>query len=152
MHNKTRGLIPWFVTLVFLSLTVVLVTGYSLLSNHFYHKGMQSMTAMNMEEIGRSYIESVPPEKRNQLNTFSGYQIAGKWEQMPPAIRESFALTSSDRTFMIKRERSSWFMPPDALIFMLRYEDSNETLFVGRRRYRPPAPSLLGKNAKVIRS
>jgi hypothetical protein len=45
-----------FITLVFLSLAVVLVIGYSILSVHYYMRGMDSLMAGNMEDVARSYV------------------------------------------------------------------------------------------------
>lgn len=137
----------------FLSLAVVLIFGYSLLARHFFHMGVGSGTSMHMEIAASSFLKSFPPEKRNQVNTLSGYQIAQKWDQLPLEIREAFnniPPTVKD-PFIRKAEHSRWFRPPDAMTFIFRYEQNNETVFVGRRTYRPPGPTLLGKNAMESR-
>lgn len=141
------------VIIAFLSLAVVLVIGYSLLTNHFFHKGMRSGTSIHMDIAASSYVKTFSEEKRNHLNTFSGYQIARKWQQLPKEIRDVFddIPPSSENEFMAKADRSSLFGPPDAMTFIFRYEDAEETLFVGRRTYRPPGPTLLGKNAAESR-
>lgn len=139
------------VVVAFLSLAVVLVLGYSLLSSHFFHKGLESGAARNMEEITSSYVQSVPYESRNQLNTFSGFSIGRTWEQLPLEIREAFdnVPPSAQIPFKVQGEHSKRFGPPDSMAFIFLYIDKNshENLFVGRRTYRDPAPSLLGKNA-----
>ena len=66
---------------------MVLVTGYSLLSAHYYHMGMDSITASNMEEAASSYIELVPPAKRTQLDNFRGYRITAIGNRCPSTSR-----------------------------------------------------------------
>ena len=140
------------VIFAFLSLAVVLVLGYSLLSGHFFHKGLDSRTAINMEEIAKIYVQSVAPEKRTQLNSFSGYQIARKWEQLPQEIRNVFEIPPTEQQpFFAKGEPSGGFKPPKSITFAYRYTGHGETLFVGRRTYRTMGPTLIGKNAAESR-
>jgi signal transduction histidine kinase len=136
-----------FVTLAFLSLAVVLVIGYSLLSAHYYHLGMSSITASNMEEAARSYLELVPASRQNHLNTFRGYSVAGDWEHMPPDIRKLFNTPPVEPGFIMKRVGSSWLKPPDLLYFLYTYRDNQQTLFVSRHGSRESAPPLIGRNA-----
>ena len=141
------------VALAFVSMAIVLVFGYSLLSSHFYRKGLDAGTSLQMEDAARRYVQSLPGDKRHRLTTFSGYQIAQTWQQLPRQIREAFneQPPSAREPFGVKMERSGLFGPPDALTFVFRYDDGNETLFVGRRAHRPPGPNLLGKNARDSR-
>ncbi|TKB09665.1 HAMP domain-containing sensor histidine kinase [Desulforhopalus sp. IMCC35007] len=140
-----------FVTLAFLSLGVVLVTGYSMLSAHYYRMGMNSVTASDMEGAAHSYLELVPPARRNQLDNFRGYQIAAHWEHIPRAFKEVFRTPPAEPGFTVKVGRSKWFAPPDAMYFVYRYQSNDQTLFVTRHGSRDTAPPLIGRNAAESR-
>lgn len=136
-----------FVTLAFLLLAVVLVIGYSLLSARYYRMGMESITASNMEEVARSYIELVPSAKQKQLNNFRGYQIARNWKDLPQEIQGVFSGPPSEPGFTIKGDHTNLFKPPDFMYFVYRHQDKDQSLFVTRWGARATAPPLIGRNA-----
>lgn len=140
-----------FVTLAFLLLAVMLVTGYSLLSAHYYRMGMDSITASNMEEAARSYVKLVPPAKRIQFENFRGYRIASNWNHVPIDLQNVFGAAPPEPGFSIKIEQDNWFNHPDFVYFAYRYQDENGTLFVTRRGSRATAPPLIGRNAAESR-
>ena len=135
-----------FVTLAFLLLAVVLVTGYSLLSAHYYRMGMDSITASNMEEAARSYVKLVSPAKRIQFENFRGYRIANNWNHVPIDLQNAFGAAPPEPGFSIKVEKDNWFTHPAFVYFVYRYQDENGTLFVTRRGTRATAPPLIGRN------
>jgi signal transduction histidine kinase len=135
-----------FITLVFLSLAVLLVIGYSILSAHYYMRGMDSLIAGNMEDVARSYVESTPQHNRDRLTSFSGYQIASQWSLMPDEIREAFGEPPSETGVLIKQTDSRWPAPPDIIYFLFRYQNAGEPLFVSRRFSRETASALIGRN------
>lgn len=141
-----------FVTLAFLLLAVVLVTGYSLLSAHYYRMGMDSVTASNMEEAARSYVKLVPSVKRIQFENFRGYRIASNWNHVPLDLQNVFGAAPPEPGFSIKVEKDSWFNHPDFVYFVYRYQDENGTLFVTRRGSRATRPPLIGRNAAESRN
>lgn len=148
---KYRISLKLFVSLAFLLLSVVLVTGYSLLSAHYYHMGMDSVTANNMEETARSYVMLVSPDKRIQFENFRGYRISSDWNLMPPDLQRVFGTKPPAQGLSIKVEKDNWFTHPDAVYFVYRYQDENETLYVTRRGTRATVPPLIGRNAAESR-
>lgn len=136
-----------FIVLAFLSFGIVLVIGYSLLSAHYFVRGMDSITASNMEEAAVSYLKSIPATQRKTLNSFSGYQIAEQWQQMPGEIRQAFAQPPSESGILLKHDDSGGFAPPDIIYFAMQYKQGNNTLFVSRRLSRSTASKLVGRNA-----
>lgn len=140
-----------FVTLAFLLLAGVLVTGYSLLSAHYYRMGMDSVTASNMEETARSYIRLVPSAKRIQFENFRGYRIASSWSHVPLDLKDIFESVPPEPGFSIKREQNNWFNRPNFVYFVYRFQNSNDTLYVIRRGSRATAPPLIGRNAAESR-
>ena len=148
---KSRISLKLLVSLAFLLLAVVLVTGYSLLSAHYYRLGMDSVRASNMEETARSYVELVPPAKRIQFVNFRGYRIASRWEHAPLDLHNAFGAKPPGQGLSIRVEKDNWFTHPDYVYFVYRYQDKNETIFVTRRGSRATAPPLIGRNAAESR-
>ena len=149
---KFRISLKLFVSLAFLLLAVVLVTGYSLLSAHYYHMGMDSITANNMEEVARSYSTLVPPEKRLQFENFRGYRMSSNWNLVPLDLQSAFGTKPPEEGFSRKVKKDNWFTHPDYVYFVYRYQDENGTLFVTRRGSRATAPPLIGRNAAESRN
>lgn len=143
---RTQISLKLFVIGIFLVMTLLLVTGYSLLSIHFFRMGADSITAATMEEVARSYIESVPVGERGLLDFYRGYGIARKWEHLPKEVRHAFDVPPpKHKKFMIRREHSDPAHRPDILTFIFQYETDGEVLYVGRQLLRPHGPTLLGE-------
>lgn len=78
--------LKWLVLLTFTALGVGLVTGYSLLTAHYYVSGMDNIVA---GQLGRAAMQSVAfemgiPAPREE------YIVTRTWAQQPRAIREAF--------------------------------------------------------------
>ncbi|WP_372966583.1 hypothetical protein, partial [Marinobacter sp.] len=141
-----------FVALAFILLAVVLVSGYSMLSSYYYLLGMRNITASNMEEVARSYVELVPPAERTPLDNFRAYQIAENWDHIPQAIQNVFSAPPSGPGLIIKADRSKWFGPPDFTYFVYRYQDKNESFFVTRHGSISTSPPLIARNVAKSRN
>lgn len=79
--------LKWLILLTFTALGVGLVTGYSLLTAHYYVSGMDNIVA---GQLGRAAMQSVAfemgiPAPREE------YIVTRAWAQQPRAIREAFA-------------------------------------------------------------
>ncbi len=135
-----------YVTLVFLLLMAILVTGYSLLSARFFVLGMDSVTSGTMLEVLKSYVQTLPESKRHQLNSFSGYQIAMQWDQLPEDIRNTFTPPELDNTLLKSR-------PPKHsdhqrhVYFVMRSAVGNQKYFICRTMTHADANPLIGKQA-----
>lgn len=146
MPNTKRQIsLKWLVILAFLSLGILLVLGYSLLSAQYFVRGMDSIVASDMENAVLSYIDLVPPEKREQLSSFSGYLITHTWEQMPESIHEAFDDAPRVPDTIYKRDDSGWLQPPDIIHFAMRYEHEGETLFIAHTASAASASKLVGR-------
>jgi hypothetical protein len=135
-----------FVTLVFFLLILVLVAGYSLLSAHYYRMGMHSVTAVNMEEVARSYLKISPPATGQQGEDYRQYKIFGDWNQVPAELQDLFGTEPPKPGLSIKGTHSRWYRPPDFMFFVYLYQDKNDTLFITRKGSRTTVPPLIGRN------
>ncbi|RJP74760.1 MAG: sensor histidine kinase [Desulfobacteraceae bacterium] len=143
---KPQISLKWFVALSFLTLTIVLVIGYSLLSARFFVRGMDNAIAGNMAQVVDSFVSTVPASQREQLNRFSGYQIADNWLQMPEKIRRVFK-EPRQTDVLLKHDDSGWFTPPDEVFFVMRVMQAGDPYFISRSVTRETASALVGRNA-----
>ena len=144
---KRQISLKWFVALSFLGLAIVLVIGYSLLSAHFFVRGMDNIVAGNMHQVVESYVAALSEEQRRDMTTFSGYQISRDWQQMPEEIRRAFTEPVQAET-MYKYDGSGWFQPPDKILFVMRSVTSTgESYFISRSVSRSTAPPQGGRMA-----
>ncbi len=144
---KSNISLKWFITLAFLSLGIALVAGYSLLSAHYFLRGMDSIMASNMEQAVKSFAASVPPEQRKQLTRFSGYDISPHWEQMPAEVQNAFLTAPTRAGNLLKHDDSGWLRPPETILFVMHCNHSGEIFYVSRRVTRATSSALIGRNA-----
>ena len=143
---KPQISLKWFVVLSFLTLTIVLVIGYSLLSARFFVRGMDNAIAGNMAQVVDSFVSTIPASQREQLNRFSGYQIARNWQQMPGKIRRAFK-EPKQTDVLFKHDDSGWFTPPDEVLFVMRVMQAGDPYFISRSVTSETASALVGRNA-----
>jgi len=146
MKTAKRQLsLKWFVILAFLSLGILLVIGFSLLTASYFVRGMDSIVASDMEKAALSFIDLVPPEKREQLSSFSGYLISHEWEQMPESVLEQFRKPPEIPGLMYKRDDSGWLHPPDIITLVMRFKHRGETLYIAHRSSAATALKSIGQ-------
>lgn len=147
MKKKKHISLKLYVTLVFLSLTAILVIGYSLLSAHYYVRGMDSIVASNMGQVAHSFLQSVDPSKRKNPHSFSGFQIAKDWRLLIAEINGKSPPAPAIAGEMIKIDNSSWLSPPDIITFAMLYEEGDEKFYISSQVSRSTALPPIGKNA-----
>jgi len=140
-----------FVTLAFLLLGVTLIIGYSLLSTHYYHLGMDTVTASEMEGVARSYLRSVAQAERAPMEHFNGFQVAERWSELPLQLQQLLDGNPPAPGLSIKTINPGLFRGPDSVYFVFHYQMDDETLFVVRHGTRANAPPLIGRNAAKSR-
>lgn len=143
---KQQISLKWFVVLSLLTLTIVLVIGYSLLSAHFFVRGMDSIIAADMVQVVESYVSAIPDARRRRLNSFSGYQISPDWSGMPRQILASFKEPQQSQV-LLKHDDSDWLAPPSAVHFVMRVSNAGHTYFISQSITRETASPLVGHNA-----
>lgn len=136
-----------FVGLVFLLTFLVLVGGYSYLSDDLFNRGMNSNEILRMEEALQSYLQEVSEPKRDRLTSYHGYLISSSWQQMPDNFRQAYKLGPPDRRFSIAHEMDGDKKHGLILLFVLRHQSDEATYFVGRRRTSTPDMSPFAMNS-----
>ncbi|HDY85714.1 hypothetical protein LCGC14_0566000 [marine sediment metagenome] len=135
------------VALGFLFLGIVMVLGYSTISKHFFILGMDNIVAANMEQAAKSYVETVPVDKRKDCNEFSGYIISDSWQDQPANIRETF-IEPTQQDHLYKYIEASWFARPDVLYFVITVNINGERLFISEIATAALASGMVGANIK----
>ena len=141
---KQRISLKLLVTLSFLLLGGTLVIGYSLLSGYYYHEGMQTVFASEMEKTAHHYIERVPPSKRKKVENFEGYMIASRWQDLPDQLRANFKDKPPTPGFSVEVAHPSFFGGPKSISFVYNHQKAGNNIFVGKHGTKATAPQLVG--------
>lgn len=136
-----------YVTLIFLSLTTLLVLGYAVLSAHYYRLGMDSITAFTMDQTARDYLESTPLPQRNSQDSYRGYILAKRWQDMPAGIQRQLPNSPKVPDKLTIVDNSGFWRPPDEITFALYYHQGPESIYIVKQDTRQHASPIIGKNA-----
>ncbi|MDO8827111.1 HAMP domain-containing sensor histidine kinase [Methylophaga sp.] len=134
------------VTLSILLFGGTIVLGYSMLSAHFFFRGMDNIVAGGMENAVLTYLASNQPLAEDELVDFRGAQLSRKWEVQPEEIRRFFATSPPRSGELVKRDDSRWFTRPDNVYFALKVDVENEAVYISRTLSRENVSSLMGRN------
>ena len=137
-----------FISLSFLLIAVVLVVGYSFLSLHYYHRGMDTITATEMERAVRQFLAENHGRGPQHTLTYHGYQLGNNWQQMPPELQSAFGSGEPKRGFSIKAVATRWYQPPDLVYFLFNYDNKGQNIYISSRGSREMAPPIIGDNIK----
>lgn len=135
-----------YVALVFLLLMAILVAGYTMLSAHFFILGMDNVTSGTMHEVIKSYVDTVPQVQRQQLNSFSGYQISRSWADLPEEIRTSFEEPQQDN-ILLKTRPPKYSDHSRRLYFVMRSSLHGQEYFICRTLTHADVNPLIGRQA-----
>lgn len=134
------------VTVSFLLFGGTIVLGYSLLSAHFFIRGMDNIVTGGMENAALTYIANNKSLAENELVDFRGSQLSGRWESQPFEIRQVFSNPPQRSGELVKRDDSDWFNRPDKVYFALKVDLANESVYITRTLSRENVSSLMGRN------
>ncbi|MCL5975404.1 MAG: HAMP domain-containing histidine kinase [Gammaproteobacteria bacterium] len=134
------------VTVSFLLFGGTIVLGYSLLSAHFFIRGMDNIVTGGMENAALTYIANNKSLAENELVDFRGSQLSGRWESQPSEIRQVFSNPPQRSGELVKRDDSEWFNRPDKVYFALKVDLANESVYITRTLSRENVSSLMGRN------
>jgi signal transduction histidine kinase len=123
-----------------------IVLGYSLLSAHFFIRGMDNIVTGGMENAALTYLASNKSLAEDELVDFRGSQLSRQWEAQSAEIRQAFSAPPQRSGESIKRDDSHWFNRPDKVYFALKVELANESIYISRTLSRENVSSLVGRN------
>lgn len=135
-----------FIALAVLSLGIILVVGYSVLTIQYFVRGMDNIVGANMEAAVNSFAETVTPEKYADANSFDGYDISSRWDQLPQQVRDGFGKPPEHIGVLQKHDASSFMERPEVILFLMRFRVDGEDLLISRTFTRANASRLVGRN------
>lgn len=122
-----------FVITIFLITGLLLTFGYSLVCKHFYYKGMESITSVQLEGVGDHYVRTTPFRKRQTLQRFERFFIAPSWDMMPSSIKDIVGNEPPKSRFAIIEVDRQWFGPPKGAIVVWRFERGDQVYYICRQ-------------------
>jgi len=138
--KKRQISLRWFVALAFLSLGILLVVGYTLLSINYFINGMDASMGRNMEKVAQSYLTD--PATAAQL--FDDYPVTSQWREQPQAIQQAFASPPEREGVLYKElDQSNFLAKPSAIYFAIRFTSPAGDRFLSHQVIPGVEPRLL---------
>ncbi|MCE7624709.1 sensor histidine kinase [Vibrio fluvialis] len=125
---KLRRSLKIFFACAVMAMGTITVLSYSTLAANYFEQGLDGGMRMTMVEIGRhAQLQNGKPKM------ILGFQVARRWQDVQPAIREVFAVPGEHLDFSKRIDSSSWFSVPERALFLMRYDQgTTETLYISR--------------------
>jgi signal transduction histidine kinase len=138
--KKRRISLRWFVALAFLSLGILLVVGYTLLSLNYFINGMDNAMGRNMDKVAQSYLTD--PVMAAQL--FEEYPVTSQWSEQPQVIQRAFARPPEREGILYKQlEQPNVMARPSAIYFATRFTTPGGDRFLSHQMIPGEAPRLM---------
>jgi len=138
--KKRQISLRWFVALAFLSLGILLVVGYTLLSLNYFINGMDNAMGRNLEKVAQSYLTD--PATAAQL--FDDYPLTSQWHEQPQAIQQAFTKPPEREGILYKAlDQANFLAKPSAVYFAIRFTSPGGDRFLSHQVMPGVAPRLL---------
>jgi len=133
------------------SLGLVLMIAYSMVSREHFIRGLDAAMATNMEKAARTFNQVVDEQNRQQAQEFSGFDISAQWSSMPAYARNAFANGPNKTANLFKKEEGTWFGRPEVIVFAMRYDTPRGPLYISQKLSPPAASDMLPEAARQNR-
>lgn len=140
-----------FLWLTFLLLTLTLVVGYSMLSADYFIRGMDNITARQMERAAQNYLTETPSDQRREPELVFGYTIFPKWQQVPERIREQLNTTDMKPDQFVKLVNTKEDGSKHSIDFLFHYNRDGDNVYVTHRVSPDTVSTMLRKNSQANR-
>lgn len=134
------------ISLAFITLGLVIVIGYSLLSMHFFVRGMDNIVAGNMENAALTFMASSRDFDNSGRADFRGNQLSVDWHGQPAAIRDVFESAPDTPAVLLKHNPASWFQRPDVMYFAMQVAVDDDRLYISRTVSADNVSTMVGRN------
>lgn len=141
----------WFVWLTFLLLTLTLVAGYSMLSADYFIRGMDNITALQMERAAQSYLTETPNDQRRQPKIVFGYTVFPKWQQVPEKLREQLKTTDMKPDQFVKLVNTNEDGSKHSIDFLFHYSRDGDNVYVTYRVSPDTVSTMVRNNSRANR-
>jgi signal transduction histidine kinase len=147
---KLKLSLKLWIALSFLILGITIVTGYSMLSIHFFFRGMDSIISVNMENAAEDYLNGIKEGKTNPGNV-DNYTVTQTWEAQTEQIKTYFKEPKRFGVLHKQRKQAEPGKRPHVMYFLIKLKVEGQTYFVSRAFTRADASPLVGQNARQSR-
>ncbi len=134
------------ISLAFITLGLVIVIGYSLLSMHFFVRGMDNIVAASMENAALTFMASSRDFDNSGRADFRGNQLSVDWQGQPKAIQDAFDSAPAEAAVLIKHNPASWFQRPDQMYFVMQVAVDNDRIYISRTVSADSVSTMAGRN------
>jgi signal transduction histidine kinase len=141
----------WFVWLTFLLLMLTLVAGYSMLSADYFIRGMDNITALQMERAAQSYLAATPKDKRLQPEAVLDYTVYPKWQQVPEKLREKFDAAEKKPDQLLKLINKNEDGGKHSIDFLFHYNRRGDAVYVTYRVSPDTVSAMVKSNSRANR-
>ncbi len=134
------------IALAFITLGLVIVIGYSLLSMHFFVRGMDNIVAASMENAALTFMASSRDFDNSGRADFRGNQLSVDWQGQPEAIQNVFESAPAEPAVLIKHNPASWFQRPDQMYFIMQVAVDTDRIYISRTVSADSVSTMAGRN------
>lgn len=134
------------IALAFITLGLVIVIGYSLLSMHFFVRGMDNIVAASMENAALTFMASSRDFDNSGRADFRGNQLSVDWQGQPEAIQNAFESAPSEPAVLIKHHPGSWFQRPEQMYFVMQVAVDTDRIYISRTVSADSVSTMAGRN------
>lgn len=141
----------WFLGLTFLLLALSLVAGYSMLSADYFLRGMDNITALQMEKAAQEYLEKTPQSQRQKPYTVLGYTVFPHWQQVPETIRHQAISAPEQSNELIKIFNGNRPVGKHSIDFLFHYTMDSDSVYVTFRISPDTVSAMVESNSRANR-
>jgi signal transduction histidine kinase len=141
----------WFVGLTFLLLALTLVAGYSMLSADYFIRGMDNITALQMERAAQSYLTATPESQRSQPEAVFEYMVFPRWQQVPEKLREQFLWAQEKPDQLVKVVNKNQQGGKHSIDFLFHYTRGSDSVYVTYRVSPDTVSAMVRSNSQANR-
>ena len=138
------------IALSFLILGMTIVSGYSLLSVHFFFRGMDNIISANMENAAEEYLNAHKQGNMNPSN-LDNYTVTQTWEAQTEQIKTLFKEPKRLGVLEKHHQHSKQGKRSRVMYFLIKLRVEGQSYYVSRVFTKADASPLVGQNARQSR-
>lgn len=138
------------IALSFLILGITIVSGYSMLSVHFFFRGMDSIISANMENAAEEYLSAIKQRKPDPSN-LEHYTVTRTWDAQTQQIKTLFKEPKRFGLLEKHRQQSEQGKHSRVMYFLIKLKVEGQDFFVSRAFTKADASPLVGQKARQSR-
>ena len=136
----------WLIVLSFLGFGLLLVGGYTLLSVHYFIRGMDNMLANHMQKAGEHFLAQQGAPLAPGYHQTKDYGVASHWDQLPERVRIAFPNRPS--SYELHKNEGERF-PPEVIQFLLPLDTEQGIIYITHSLSPQTASELMDNTIKA---